>query len=89
MKCARLKMKHCKQLAIKSSYAGKQQKADTLALKQDIAARQYEMKSDLFDAKSTYSAVDRSKDAKIKPISTMCRNRSLRNGRTRFSETSF
>ena len=60
--------------AIKSSYAGKTTKADTLALKQDIAARQYEMKSDLFDAKSRYiSAVDRSKDAKIKPISTMCR----------------
>lgn len=74
--------------AIKSSYAGKTTKADTLALKQDIAARQYEMKSDLFDAKSRYiSAVDRSKDAKNQAyIDYVQKNRSLRNGRTRFSE---
>lgn len=74
--------------AIRASYAGNKTKKDAISLKEDIAIRQYEMKSDLFDAKSRYSsAVYRCKDTKNQAyVDHVQKNRSLRNGKTKFTE---
>ncbi len=61
---------------------------DSASAKADISARKYEMESALFDAKSRYqSAVSRCKAAKNQAyVDHVQLNRSLRNGKTKFSE---
>ncbi|AEE16517.1 galactose/methyl galactoside ABC transporter permease MglC [Treponema brennaborense] len=100
VRLAQLKKEHVAELAaikdeaiaaerkIRDSYAGKTSRADRAALKDDIAVRRYEMKSELFDAKSRYSSsVERCKDAKNQAfIDHVQKNRNLRNGKTKFSE---
>lgn len=61
---------------------------DSAALKEEIATLKYETKSSLFDAKSRLSsAVGRCKDAKNQAfVNHVQKNRSLRNGKNKFSE---
>lgn len=80
-------------LKIKSEYAEKESKLkssgmDSAALKEEIATLKYETKSSLFDAKSRFSsAVGRCKDAKNQAfVNHVQKNRSLRNGKNKFSE---
>lgn len=80
-------------LKIKSEYAEKESKLkssgmDSAALKEEIATLKYETKSSLFDAKSRLSsAVGRCKDAKNQAfVNHVQKNRSLRNGKNKFSE---
>ena len=80
-------------LKIKSEYAEKESKLkssgmDSAALKEEIATLKYETKSSLFDARSRLSsAVGRCKDAKNQAfVNHVQKNRSLRNGKNKFSE---
>ena len=80
-------------LKIKSEYAEKESKLkssgmDSAALKEEITTLKYETKSSLFDAKSRLSsAVGRCKDAKNQAfVNHVQKNRSLRNGKNKFSE---
>lgn len=80
-------------LKIKSEYAEKESKLkssgmDSATLKEEIATLKYETKSSLFDAKSRLSsAVGRCKDAKNQAfVNHVQKNRSLRNGKNKFSE---
>lgn len=80
-------------LKIKSESAEKESKLkssgmDSAALKEEIATLKYETKSSLFDAKSRLSsAVGRCKDAKNQAfVNHVQKNRSLRNGKNKFSE---
>lgn len=80
-------------LKIKSESAEKENKLkssgmDSAALKEEIATLKYETKSALFDAKSRLSsAVGRCKDAKNQAfVNHVQKNRSLRNGKNKFSE---
>lgn len=80
-------------LKIKSESAEKENKLkssgmDSAALKEEIATLKYETKSSLFDAKSRLSsAVGRCKDAKNQAfVNHVQKNRSLRNGKNKFSE---
>ncbi|WP_296091214.1 galactoside ABC transporter permease [uncultured Treponema sp.] len=80
-------------LKIKSESAEKENKLkssgmDSSALKEEIATLKYETKSALFDAKSRLSsAVGRCKDAKNQAfVNHVQKNRSLRNGKNKFSE---
>ena len=80
-------------LKIKSESAEKESKLkssgmDSATLKEEIATLKYETKSSLFDAKSRLSsAVGRCKDAKNQAfVNHVQKNRSLRNGKNKFSE---
>lgn len=80
-------------LKIKSESAEKESKLkssgmDSAALKEEIATLKYETKSSLFDARSRLSsAVGRCKDAKNQAfVNHVQKNRSLRNGKNKFSE---
>lgn len=80
-------------LKIKSESAEKECKLkssgmDSATLKEEIATLKYETKSSLFDAKSRLSsAVGRCKDAKNQAfVNHVQKNRSLRNGKNKFSE---
>lgn len=80
-------------LKIKSEYAEKESKLKSsgmysATLKEEIATLKYETKSSLFDAKSRLSsAVGRCKDAKNQAfVNHVQKNRSLRNGKNKFSE---
>lgn len=80
-------------LKIKSEYAEKESKLkssgmDSAALKEEIATLKYETKSSLFDARSRLSStVGRCKDAKNQAfVNHVQKNRSLRNGKNKFSE---
>lgn len=80
-------------LKIKSESAEKESKLkssgmDSAALREEIATLKYETKSSLFDAKSRLSsAVGRCKDAKNQAfVNHVQKNRSLRNGKNKFSE---
>lgn len=80
-------------LKIKSESAEKENKLkssgmDSAALKEEIATLKYETKSSLFDARSRLSsAVGRCKDAKNQAfVNHVQKNRSLRNGKNKFSE---
>lgn len=80
-------------LKIKSEYAEKESKLkssgmDSATLKEEIATLKYETKSSLFDARSRLSsAVGRCKDAKNQAfVNHVQKNRSLRNGKNKFSE---
>lgn len=80
-------------LKIKSEYAEKESKLkssgmDSATLKEEIVTLKYETKSSLFDAKSRLSsAVGRCKDAKNQAfVNHVQKNRSLRNGKNKFSE---
>lgn len=80
-------------LKIKSEYAEKESKLkssgmDSATLKEEIATLKYETKSSLFDAKSRLSsAVGRCKDSKNQAfVNHVQKNRSLRNGKNKFSE---
>lgn len=73
---------------ILASFEGKTSKADIAARKDELGTCKYETKSAMFDAKSRcQTAVDRSKAAKNQAfIDHVQKNRSLRNGKTKFSE---
>ena len=80
-------------LKIKSESAEKESKLkssgmDSATLKEEIATLKYETKSSLFDARSRLSsAVGRCKDAKNQAfVNHVQKNRSLRNGKNKFSE---
>lgn len=80
-------------LKIKSESAEKESKLkssgmDSSTLREEIATLKYETKSSLFDAKSRLSsAVGRCKDAKNQAfVNHVQKNRSLRNGKNKFSE---
>lgn len=80
-------------LKIKSESVEKESKLkssgmDSATLKEEIATLKYETKSSLFDAKSRLSsAVGRCKDAKNQAfVNHVQKNRSLRNGKNKFSE---
>ena len=80
-------------LKIKSESAEKESKLkssgmDSAALKEEISTLKYETKSSLFDARSRLSsAVGRCKDAKNQAfVNHVQKNRSLRNGKNKFSE---
>lgn len=73
---------------IVASYEGKSSKEDRKELKEEIDTCRYEKKSALFDAKSRcQTLVDRSLAAKNQAfVDHVQTNRSLRNGKTKFSE---
>ncbi|HIW35679.1 MAG TPA: galactoside ABC transporter permease [Candidatus Treponema faecavium] len=77
-----------KEAQIRTSYANKTSADAQAALKVDIDAHRYEVKSALFDAKNAFStAVQRAKDAKNQAfIDHVQKNIALRNGKTTFSE---
>jgi methyl-galactoside transport system permease protein len=70
------------------TYEGKDSTADHAARKEDLRINNYELKSSLFDAKSKYNTqINRAKAAKNQTyVDRVQKNRSLRNGTTRFSE---
>jgi len=74
--------------AIVKSYRGKTALADRTAKKEALSINGYEHKAALFDAHSKYvSDVDRAKAAKNQAyVDRVQKNRSLRNGASRFSE---
>lgn len=73
---------------IVSRFAGKKAKSDRKDLKDELETCRYETKSALFDAKSRYqTSVDKSQAAKNQAfVDHVQTNRTLRNGRTKFSE---
>ncbi|EPF26582.1 hypothetical protein HMPREF1221_00766 [Treponema socranskii subsp. paredis ATCC 35535] len=73
---------------IVKSYEGKKGGGDRAAKKEALSINAYECKASLFDAHSKYvSDVDRAKAAKNQAyVDRVQKNRSLRNGATRFSE---
>ncbi len=73
---------------IHAEYAGKTSTDAQAELKDEISAHRYELQSALFDAKNKYnSAVEHCKDEKNQAfVDHVQMNRSLRNGKTNFSE---
>ncbi|MDY4610105.1 MAG: galactoside ABC transporter permease [Sphaerochaetaceae bacterium] len=73
---------------IVASYEGKTSKEERKELREEIDTCRYEMKSALFDAKSRcQTLIDRSLAAKNQAfVDHVQTNRSLRNGKTKFSE---
>lgn len=74
--------------AIIASYANKKSAADLTAKKEDLRMNKYELKSSLFDAKSKLSSsINKEKAVKNQAyIDLVQKNRTLRNGSTKFSE---
>jgi methyl-galactoside transport system permease protein len=70
------------------SYEGKTGSADLAEKKEDLRINSYELASSLFDTKSKYNtAVNKAKAIKNQAyVDQVQKNRSLRNGTTRFSE---